>query len=152
MEVMEQKTSHILMYVALFAITVLAIPVVNALMTNSVTIGNTGSIKAIGVSVYWDALCTNEVSSVDWSVLEPGSAENKTIYIKNTGNSAATLTLETDTWVPTNASTYIGLTWNYDGQPLAPDAVVEVILTLTISEDIEDITTFSFDILIIGSG
>ena len=149
---MYKKTSQIVFYTVLIVITVIAIPAVNALITNSVTIGNTGSIKTIGVSVYCDLECTNEVSSLDWSVLEAGSAENRTIYIKNTGNSAETLALETENWNPTNASTYITLTWNYDDQPIDLDEVVEIIMTLTISSSITGITSFSFDIFIIGSG
>jgi len=149
---MYKKTSQIVFYTVLIGIIIIAIPIVNALMTNSVTIGNTGSIKAIGVSVYWDLACTNEVSSLDWSALEPGSAENKTIYIKNTGNAVETLSLDTENWNPANASTYITLTWNYDGLPIDPNGIVEVTMTLTISLSITGITSFSFDILIISSG
>jgi len=149
---MYKKTSQIVFYTVLIGIIIIAIPIVNALMTNSVTIGNTGSIKAIGVSVYWDLACTNEVSSLDWSALEPGSAENKTIYIKNTGNAVETLSLDTENWNPANASTYITLTWNYDGLPIDPNGIVEVTMTLTISPSITGITSFSFDILIISSG
>ena len=149
---MYKKTSQLVFYTVLIIITVITIPAVNALMTNSVTIGNTGSIKTIGVNIYWDLACTNEVSSVGWSVLEPDSAENKTIYIKNIGNAAETLSLDTENWNPANASTYITLTWNYDDQPIDPNEVVEVAMTLTISPSIIGITNFSFDILIIGSG
>ena len=149
---MYKRTSQIVFYSVLIVITVIAIPAVNALISNSVTIGNTGSIKAIGVSVYWDLECTNEVSSLDWSVLEPDSSENKIIYIKNIGNAAETLSLDTENWNPANASTYITLTWNYDDLPIDPDEVAEVTMTLTISPSITGITSFSFDILIIGSG
>jgi hypothetical protein len=115
------------------------------------TISNVGSLKAIGVGVYWDAALTNEVSSIDWGVLEPGLSSNKTVYILNDGESSISLTLSTSNWNPSNASQFITLNWDYDGESIAPSENVKVTFELAISANISGITNFSFDIVIIGS-
>lgn len=117
-----------------------------------VTLPNVGSVKAIGVGVYWDSACSNKTASIDWGTVEPRSAAGVTVYIRNEGNAPVTLSLETENWSPPNASSYISLTWDYGGQVIDVDGVVEVRLSLSVSDSIEGITSFSFDIVIIGSG
>ncbi len=143
---------RIFFYAILVILSSILVSGVYAAVTSNTIIQSSGAIKAIGVSVYWDAATTNEVTAIDWSTLEAGASESKTIYIKNTGNAAATLFLDTDNWNPSAASQYITLDWNYGGQSISPDAVVEVVLTLTISQDISGITDFSLDITITSSG
>jgi hypothetical protein len=116
------------------------------------TIGNKGSVKAIGVGVYWDENCTNEVSFIDWGVIEPGFSENVTVYIRNEGNSLTSLSMETTNWNPSNASQFITLNWDYNGQQINPNEVIKVTFTLSVSASIEGITSFSFDLVIVGSG
>jgi hypothetical protein len=127
------------------------LPVMSATQTNK-TISNAGSVKAIGVGVYWDQACTNPVSSISWGILDPGSSVNKTVYIKNTGNNAATLSKATSNWSPSNASNYMTLSWDYNGQPINVNAVIQVKFTLSVSSTISGITTFSFDITITATG
>jgi len=116
------------------------------------TISNVGSVKTIGVGVYWDENCTSGVSFIDWGMLEPGSSENVTVYVRNEGNSVAILSMETSNWNPSNASNYITLSWNYGGQSINIGGIVKVTFTLSVSASIEGITSFSFDILIVGTG
>ena len=116
------------------------------------TVSNVGSVKAIGVGVYWDENCTSEVSSINWGMLEPGSSENVTVYIRNEGNSVASLSMDTSNWIPSNASDYITLSWDYGGVSITPGEVVQVTFTLSVSASIEGVTSFSFDIVIVGSG
>lgn len=126
-------------------------PVMSALQSNR-TISNAGSVKAIGVGVYWDQACSNPVSSISWGTMDPGSSVNKTVYIKNTGNNAAVLSLATSNWSPSNASSYMNLSWDYNGQPVNANAVVQVKLTLSVQSNISGITNFSFDITIVATG
>lgn len=50
----------------LYTATLTAIgPIVSAALTNR-TISNSGSVKAIGVGIYWDQACTNPVASISW--------------------------------------------------------------------------------------
>jgi len=125
--------------------------VTSSLQANS-RISNTGSLKAVGVGVYWDAALTNRVSSISWGVVEPGSNVNKTVYIRNEGNTASSLSMTTSNWSPSNASNYITLAWNYGGQTLNVNEVIQVKFTLSVLSSISGITNFSFDITITTTG
>ena len=118
----------------------------------SISLSNLGTVKAIGVRVYWDSSCGDPVGSIDWDLVEPGATKNTTVYIKNEGSAPVTLSLATDNWSPPHAPDHISLTWDYGDQIINLDAVIQVTLSLSVSATIEGITTFSFDIVIIGSG
>jgi len=124
--------------------------VISFMQTNE-TISTVGSVKAVGVGIYWDSACTNAVSSINWGMLNPGSSKNETIYIRNEGNTTVTLTMTTSNWNPSNASDYIALNWNYNGQPIEVGVVIQATLTLSVSSSIDGITSFSFDITITAS-
>jgi hypothetical protein len=124
--------------------------VMSSMQTN-MKISNQGALKAVGVGVYLDSGLTNKVSSIDWGVLEPGSNVNKTVYIRNEGNAAATLSLTTSNWSPSNASNYLTLTWNYGDQTLNVNEAIQVKFTLSASSSVTGITNFSFDITITAS-
>jgi len=111
-------------------------------------INSRGNVIIEGVGVYKDWTCNTAVSFLDWGTLEPGSARNITVYIRNEGNHVATLFMAADNWNPTNASSYMSLSWNYDGKMFSPMDAVEVTLTLSVSPTVENIADFSFDIII----
>lgn len=127
-------------------------PLVSSAIMNNKTVSSNGSVKGVGVGIYWNQACTNATSSISWGTLDPGSNVNKTIYIRNEGNTAATLSMTTSNWNPTNASSYMTLSWNYGGQTLSVYQVVQVKLTLSVSSSVTGITNFSFDITITASG
>jgi hypothetical protein len=120
--------------------------------TNVFTLHSTGTVKGIGVGIYWDSGCTSRVTSIDWGLAEPGTVQNKTAYIKNEGNANVTLTLQTSNWNPTIATTYISLGWTYSNQTILVNQVIQVILRLTITSNVTGITTFSFDIIVTAVG
>lgn len=120
-------------------------------LLGQVTLPNLGTVKAMGVGVYWDIGCSNSVTSVNWGTVAPGSTNDVTVYIKNEGNAAETLSSTAENWNPSTASTYMSLTWDYAGQVIDVGGVVPVTLSLTVSDTIEGITSFSFDIVIVGS-
>jgi hypothetical protein len=113
---------------------------------------NAGTVEVIGVGVYRDSGCTSILSSIDWGVLEPGSSKNFTCHIRNEGSSVSTLSMYTSNWNPSKASDYMSLSWDYGGQSIDADEAVQVTFTLTTDASIEGITSFSFDITIVGSG
>lgn len=125
-------------------------PIVSAAVRNR-TVSSYGSVKAIGVCIYWDQACTSTVSSIDWGIVEPGSNVNRTVYIRNEGSAIVNLAIATSNWNPSNASSYMTLSWNYGGQILNVGEVVKVELTLSVSPDVTGITSFSFDITITAS-
>jgi hypothetical protein len=131
----------------------------NAFLLNSI-IGQTatraslqsyGSIRTVGVGIYSNEYCITSVSMVDWGALTPGNSNSRTFYIQNEGSSDVTLTLLTTNWAPSAAESYMTVSWNYDGQSLAPDEAISVTFTLSVSESISGIETFSFGIDIIGA-
>ena len=123
-----------------------------ALLTSNRSIPNSGEITAINVSVYQDSACTISLSSWNWSTLDPGSSTLKTMYIKNNGTVPMTLNMTTNTWTPSNAPTYITVTWNREGYSVNDGSSVQANVTLTVSPSITGITTFSFTMVITGTG
>ena len=122
----------------------------------SQTLSSTGSIQiqtTVGIGVYSDSQCNNPLTSMSWGTLEPGASQNVVCYIKNEGNAASTLSMYASNWDPESLATsnYLVLSWNYDSNPISPDAVVQITFTLSVSPSIEGITTFGFDITIVGS-
>lgn len=123
-----------------------------SLIQTSRTVPSGGSVKGVGVGIYWDYTCTNTASSINWGVLDPGSNKTVTVYIRNEGNAVATLSETTQNWNPSSASKYLTLNWNYAGQTMSVNQVLQVKLTLTVSPTISEITGFNFDIMIIAAG
>jgi len=122
-----------------------------SLIQTNRTISNSGSVRGIGVGVYWNSACTNATSSVNWGILDPGSSKTVSVYIRNEGSSAATLAKATQNWNPSAASSYMTLNWNYAGQTLSANQVLQINLILVVSSAVSGITNFGFDIIITAS-
>lgn len=131
--------------VSVLLIVCLAAVLLTLLSTRAV---NAGTVEAIGVGVYWDNGCSNAVSTIDWGFLTPGDAKDVTVYVRNEEIENVMLSVRTDNWNPSNAVDFMALSWNYAGNLIVPSEIVKVKLTLTISPDIRDITSFRFDITI----
>ena len=123
-----------------------------SLLQASRTVPNGGSVKGVGVGIYWDSACTNQTSSISWGILDPGSNKTVNVYVRNEGNAVVTLSKTTQNWIPTNASNYMSLNWNYANQTLSVNQVLQVSLTLVISSTVAGISSFSFDITIVSTG
>ena len=134
------------------ALSLVGAAAVTGLLTTSRTIGSSGTVKAINVEVYWDIGCTDVVDQIGWGTFEPGDSPSKTIYIKNAGNAALTLNMTYSGWNPTDAGDHIALSWDVEGATIDQDGVVAAVLTLSVSDSISDITDFSFNIVIEGTG
>ena len=135
----------------LLSIVALAV-LASGLTESSVRIVGRGTVKAVGVGVFWDSNCTNAVSYIDWGMVEPGSLNNVTVYVRNQGNVVASISLATENWNPSTASNYLALSWSYDGRPLDPLQVAQVEMTLNVSSSVHGIESFSFDIIISVTG
>jgi hypothetical protein len=121
-----------------------------SLLTTHQTLPSSGLLKAVGVGVYWDNAFTNNVTSIDWGYLTPGSTANKTVYVKNNGDIRETLNMTTSNW-SSGAYGNITLSWNREGQLLDPGSYVQAVLTLSVSSSISSVTSFSFNIIIAGT-
>jgi hypothetical protein len=115
-------------------------------------ISNAGSVKGIGVGIYWDTACTNRTSSINWGSLDPGFNKTVTIYFRNEGNAVVTLSKAAQNWNPSTASNYMTLNWNYAGQTLSVNQVLQVKLTLIVLSTVSGITNFSFDLTVSATG
>jgi len=148
---MRGKTAALaIVFVAVFVLA--AGDMVMSALLERLTLSAAGTVKAIGVGVYWDSDCTNQVTTIDFGLNEPGSTKNVAVFVRNEGSSPAMLSFETENWNPSNATDYMSLTWDDAGEVIDVDEVVQVTLSLSVSNTIEEITNFSFDIVIIGSG
>ncbi|UCE96571.1 MAG: hypothetical protein JSV51_02950 [Candidatus Bathyarchaeota archaeon] len=103
-----------------------------------------GSITTLGVEAYWDANLTDKIDEgekVDWGTILVGSTNNVTIYLRSVSNIPTHLGIEitnltfssaneTVLYPPQNISSYMHLTWNYNGDLVNPNDVIPVNLTL----------------------
>jgi len=141
---------------AIFAIALTAMVITALAVTSLIAYyraPNYGSVKAVKVGVYSDKDCKNNLTSIDWGLLAPGTTSTKIIWIKNIGNTKITLNMTTDNWKPINASNYVKLNWNCTGQVLNVNQTIRAALTMNVLEAVKEteITEFSFDIVIIGT-
>lgn len=149
-----KKMMMLLVIVSSLVLNLFLLSTISGQLSTSTQMHSYGSIQiqTTGIAAYRDASCTIEASEVAWGILSPGSSGTNVFYIKNEGTTALNLFLDTANWSPTNAANYLTLSWNYDGQAVQPDQVIQVTLTLTVSQSISGIDNFSFDIVLTGTG
>jgi hypothetical protein len=134
------------------AVTGLFLTMVTAgVLTSNQTVMSTGSITAVNVGVYNDYGCTQNCTSIDWGSLAPGDQTTKTVYVKNTGTIPVTLSMGTTNWVPSNANTYLTLSWNRANYVLAAGSSVSAVFTLAANANAGNVTSFSFNVVITGT-
>jgi len=102
--------------------------------------------SSLTLGIYSDSACTTPITDISWGDLQPGGSTHQTVYIKNTGNVAATLSCTFANWVPSGAASYITVVWDKEGAPIAPNESVAATFTLTVSPSITGITTYSVEI------
>jgi hypothetical protein len=142
-----------LVIVSAIAISLLVGSIVTyGVMQYSRKISNTVTLKTVGINVFQNANLTTPVTSINWGMLEPGQTKNSTVYLQSTSNVPISLSMYVANWVPTNASSFLSLSWNYKGQAIAPSASIPATFSLAVNASISGITSFSFDIWIVGSG
>jgi hypothetical protein len=100
------------------------------------------------IDVFWDFSCRSPVNSIDWGTLGPGDVENLTVYVRNEGESNTLLALNVSGWVPTLASSYLSVDWNYSGTAIPPGQVVPLTLMMTVDSGISGITSFGVNVTV----
>ena len=103
------------------------------------------------IEIYWDKDGTQKASSILWGTLKPGTNKTITLFIRNNDKNQITLNFYTSNWNPPDIANYLKLNWDYTGQGIQFKETVQVIFTLSVSENIKTAGTFSFDITIIGT-
>jgi len=123
-----------------------------AVMEWSQRVHNVARVKVVGVGIYKDINFTVSVTEIDWGIIEPGESKNFSAYIVNESNVPLTLTMRTENWSPLNASSFMTLSWDYNGTQIGVGGSVPVTLTLQVAQTVSGIESFSFDIVIVGVG
>ena len=137
--------------VAALAMTTVVVGVLAAsLLVAYQRVPNYGNLKSVGVGVYWNRSCSVNVTSIDWGFLEPESVVNVTVYVQNEGNTPLVLSMVTENWDPEAASESISLDWNREYYVLEQGSIWAT-LTLSVAPDVDGISSFSFDIVLIGT-
>jgi len=116
-------------------------------LTSFHSIRSGGRVTAVGVGVYWDPDCVNQVSYLDWGTIEPTSARNLSVFVRNEGETPARLFLNATNWDPVFAAEIIALSWDYSGDFISPNNLIKVILTLSCAQ-ITSGLDFRFDVII----
>ena len=101
------------------------------------------------------------LQTINWSAygpLMPGQSMNSSkVYFRNEGNVPISLYLSTSDWafqdvagksLSQSYQQYFTLTWDYDNSKIAVNETRSIIFTLAISQNIIDVATFSFSIIV----
>jgi hypothetical protein len=122
-----------------------------AILTSNQTVPLNGTINAVNLAIYSDSACTQTVSTLNVGTLNPGANATQTLYVKNTGNIAETLTISTANWNPTNANTSLTLSWNRQNYVLPAGQNIQATLTLTAAANTGSLTNFNCDVTLTGT-
>jgi archaellum component FlaG (FlaF/FlaG flagellin family) len=142
------KTNTILLVAAVASVLV-ASPYVFGLLTQN-TLNTSGVMADVDLGVYSDSAGTQPIASIDWGMCYVEENTTVTVYVKNEGSVASTLTVITDNWTPPSAESSYLLYANCDGETLAPSEVFTTTFTLYPLSTASSFDTFSFDIIIQG--
>ncbi len=113
---------------------------------------NTGQLTTVNVKVYQDQACTQPLTFIDWGNITVGESANKTIHIKNAGTVPITLNMTSKNWNPPHANKTMTVKWDKEGTSLTVNHVEPATLTLEVMANTTDITHFTVDIAIVGTG
>ena len=154
-----KRTVLLIIIVAITSVTISTTVAILLSKNSNLTVPSLGTVRTIGVEVYWDSAKENKTDVIDWSEIWLGSSKNATIYIQSISNYDVTLELKLTDWNPEIVSEYMELTWDYNGETLSPNEVIEVTLTLSITNSPtfvqylvdERVENFNLDIHIVAS-
>jgi hypothetical protein len=114
------------------------------------SVSTQGNIKSVGILFYGNSAGTTLKSTIDWGTIEPGQTVNSTLYMKSTSNVPVSVSMAVGNFNPASGSGYLSCTWSYDSKSLNPGQLIAVVFTLKVAATITDITSFSFDIGVVG--
>jgi hypothetical protein len=146
---MAQKISPAIVIIAITGLLV-TITTLGAL-SDSLNMSLSGTVATVNVDAYTDSACTIPCTALNVGTLSPGGTTTQTIYIKNSGTIPVTLTMATGTWSPSNAGSYVTVSWNRANYVLAAGSSVSAVLTVTVASSVGSLTTFSCTVTITGA-
>ena len=123
-----------------------------AILTSQRAIPSTGVVLAVNVGVYSDDGCRVNLTSIDWGSVYPGDSVSRTLYVKNTGNVPVTLSMAASGWSSSVAEGQLVVSWDRESISLSVGQSVAASLTLKVSSTVHDVSVFSVNVVITGSG
>lgn len=151
MRARERVILEVSLALVLTALAATALETVSSIVQSNRTIPNSGSVRGVGVGIYWNSACTNKTTTINWGLLDPGSTKTVTLYVRNEGNTPTTLTKTVDGWGPSTASSYLTVNWDYASQTINVNQVLQIKMTLSVSSTITAITNFGFNVTILAT-
>jgi hypothetical protein len=145
------KMSWGISLIALAIITICLTATTFATLTSYKVIPYSGTITTINLGVYTDSGCTQNLTALSAVSVSPGSTTTQTVWIKNTGNVPENLTMTVSNWNPSNAGSYLALTWNQQNTVLSAGQSIQATITLTAQSNTGSLTTFACDITFTGT-
>lgn len=154
-----KKTLFLILIVALSSVALTTTISIMLSKTSNFTLPSLGTVKTIGVEVYWDQNLENKTETINWDEVWVGSSKNVTVYIRSISNYQIILNLHATDWNPTDVSDYMNLSWDYNGTLLNPSETIQVTLTMSIPSSYSfvnylidnDVQNFNVDIHIIAA-
>lgn len=117
------------------------------------TITNSSGVKTSSPLITYsgDTTKSSELTSIDWGFLYPDSYKTYVFSVYNDHpQNDMELYFIVDNWSPKEAQDYIKLECTFQEDNLSPKNITRVTIRLTVSEDVKNVTEFSFDIIITG--
>lgn len=152
MEQVSPKRAVVFAVTACLVGAVLGSTVTLAVMNVQRAIPSSGLVVAVNVGVYSDSACTLNLTTIDWGSVYPGGSVSRVIYVKDAGDVPLTLNMNAAGWNPPAAAGQITVAWDRDGFVVGVGQSIAATLTLSVSQSISGVTSFSVNIVITGSG
>jgi hypothetical protein len=119
--------------IAVVAITVIFHALIASWLSKSynLKIPSMGTIYVTGVEAYGgDINSTNGSLTVDWGVIQVGSSNSVSFYLRSVSNVPVILALSPDNWVPRSIEPFMPVSWNYTGNQIAPGEEISIRIDL----------------------
>jgi hypothetical protein len=137
-------------FLAILILSFLLIGFLYAQLSSSFAIKNQGTIKAIGISVYKDSGCTQQLTSIDWGLIGVGETKTIPAWLRNEGTITVSVIMSGGNWVPSVSSSALSLSWDSQNTQVNAGSVKAVAFSLKALNN--GTTNFAFDIVVVGSG
>jgi len=120
-------------------------------LSDSLNMSLSGTVTTVNVEAYTDSACTIPCTALNVGTVSPGSTVTQTIYIKNSGTVPVILTMNATGWSPSNAGSYLTVSWNRQSYVLNAGISVGAALTLTAASNTGTLAGFGCTVTITGT-
>jgi len=106
------------------------------------------NLSGIDIEFYEDRACTKKVYVLDWSVMKVDKEFNKTLYIKNSGETPVILNMNISDYIPHDIKDLMSLSWDIEGLFLLVGESTPATFSLIINKFIRGINEIDYNITI----